>query len=337
MPVPAHWLRWSSLFLPRRNWRNASALGGHRLRLQGLDVSREVHDLLLGHQALESGHDGLIPSNNFCFGFEDRFTNVSVIGNYGRSIGKQNFGAVDTVERRAAASAVGEMAGDAGQLSKQPFASGRRVDLTDFAGKPSSIVRGIHDRDPPGHNSVIGPAVLGAEQTILADLGGAEPQGVVTARHDVHLDAEGGDVEIVDHVFAAHDELDVAIQGNVELVDFAAAIRLLQPPHPLLADHIDVQRVLGSSSKVDVQHGAPGEHAEGDDQRNYRPTDFQSRIALDRSAYFVRVSPAVFEGRKNSQTRDEHAEEQASKQNKREEGIHISREIGGALWNNWKR
>src|ERR1700741_511380 len=181
MPVPAHWLRWSSLFLPRRNWRDASALRGHRLRLQGLDVSREVHDLLFGHQALEGGQDRLVPGNNFCFGLEDRFTNVSVIGNYGRSIGKQNLGAIDTVERGTAAGAIGEMAGDAGQLSKQLFASGRRVDLTDLAGKPSSIVRGIHDGDPPGHNSVIGAAVSGAEQTVLADLGGAEPQGVIAA------------------------------------------------------------------------------------------------------------------------------------------------------------
>ena len=184
---------------------------------------------------------------------------------------------------------------------------------------------------------MIGAAILRAKQTILADLGGAEPQGVVASRHDVHLDAERRNIEIVNHVFAAQDELDVAIHGNVELVDFAAAIRLLQPPHPLLADHVDVQGILRSGSKVDVENRTPSEHAESDEQGDAGPTDFQSHIAVDGSAHLVRVNPAVLEGGEDSERGNEHREEQASKQNKGEEDVHVRCEIGRLLGNEWKR
>src|SRR5262249_9165061 len=200
------------------------------------------------------------------FGFEDGFANIPVIGNYHRAVCQQNFGTIYAVERRAATGAVREMASNACQLGKQLLAGSSWVDLANLARKPRSIVRGIHDRYPASHDRVIGAAILRAKQTIPADFGGAEPQDVVASRHEVHLDAERRIIEICNYFFASQDELDFAIHVNMELVDFAAAVRLLQPPHPLLADHVDVQRVFGRQAKVHVNHGAPGKHDQSDEQ-----------------------------------------------------------------------
>jgi len=108
-------------------------------------------------------------------------------------------------------------------------------------GEPRGVVRRLHDGDPTAHHGVVRAAILRAKEMIAASFGGAKPHGVVVARDDVHFDAESGDVEIVNDVFAGEDELDVAADGNVKLIDFTAAIGLLNLPHPLLADDVEVE------------------------------------------------------------------------------------------------
>src|SRR5260370_13011120 len=80
------------------------------------------------------------------------------------------------------------------------------------------------------------PAVLSAEEVVAARLGGLEPLRGVTAGNYVHLHAKGGDEKIVNHVFRGHGKPDGDIYGDVQLVDFALPFRMLQVPHPLLAD-----------------------------------------------------------------------------------------------------
>jgi hypothetical protein len=47
----------------------------------------------------------------------------------------------------------------------------------------------------------------------------------------------------MNHVFRRHDQLDLAIDGHVQLVDLALPGRVLQLPHPLLADHVNFDRI----------------------------------------------------------------------------------------------
>src|SRR5271169_1620012 len=93
-----------------------------------------------------------------------------------------------------------------------------------------------------------------------ARLRGTEPHSIVMSRHGVHLHAERGDEKVVDDVFTGEHELDVAADGNVQLVDLPAAVGLLNFPHPLLADDVDVQSVLGRMAIIDVDDRTPAKH-----------------------------------------------------------------------------
>ena len=324
-------------FLPRSCWRDAGALGGHGLRLQGLDVGREAQNLLLGHQALERGHDGLIPGHNLSFRLQNGFADVTFVGSHGGTIGEQHLGAINAIERGAAAGAVGYMAGGAGQLREELLARGNRTDVSALVGEPGGVFGGIHHGHPATHHRVIRAAILRAEKVVLADLGGPEPHGVVASRNDVHFHAECGHVKVVDDVLAAQDQLDVAIDGDVQLVDLFAPGGLLQLPHPLLADDVDVQGIFRGGAVVDVNHGAPREHAERQNERDQGPPDFQRGVAMNFSANIAGVFPPVAEGRKNGQQRHQHGEKDRGDENIGEEGIHISREIGGLLRKEWQR
>src|SRR5580692_1110504 len=113
------------------------------------------------------------------------------------------------------------------KLREQLFAGGNGIEVAGFAGKPRGVVGRILNGNPTAHYGVVGAAILRAKEMILADFGGPEPQRVVAARHHVHFRAEGRDVKIMDDIFAAHDELDVAIDGNMQLVNFPTAVGLL--------------------------------------------------------------------------------------------------------------
>src|SRR5580704_6630894 len=95
-------------------------------------------------------------------------------------------------------------------------------------------------------------AILRTEKLVAARLSGTEPHGVVVARHNVHLYAESRNEKVVDNVFAGHHELDVAANWNVKFVDLPVAIGLLNFPHPLLADDVDVQGILRRMAEIDI-------------------------------------------------------------------------------------
>ncbi len=103
-------------------------------------------------------------------------------------------------------------------------------------------------------------AILLAEEVIAAGLGGAEPHGVVVAGDNIHLDAKGGDRKIVNNVFTGKDKLDVAADGNVQFIDFAQTGGLLDLPHPLLSDDVDIEGVHGQAAIIHINNRAPAEH-----------------------------------------------------------------------------
>ena len=78
---------------------------------------------------------------------------------------------------------------------------------------------------------------------IGADAIGPEPHRLVLAGQHVALDAEGRDEEVVDDVLRRHDQFDRRVDRDVQGVDLALAAGVLDLPHPLLGDDIDLQRV----------------------------------------------------------------------------------------------
>src|SRR6202162_4804897 len=228
------------------------------------------------------------------------------------------------------------MTGAARKLCEQLFAGGNGIEVAGFAGKPRSIVGRILNRNPTAHYSVVGTAILGAEEMILANFGGPEPKGIVTSGHNVYFRAEGRDVKIVDDIFAAHDELDVPIDRNMQLINFLAAVGLLQSPHPLLADDIDVQGVGGRGAEIDIDERAPGKNDHGDRGGDQGPADFQEQIDMHVVANFTRSFAAVFVHREDAKCRDQHDEKEAGEHDERKQRVDIAGETGRLLGEKWK-
>ena len=77
---------------------------------------------------------------------------------------------------------------------------------------------------------------------IRSRLGGTKPGGGVAAGKNVLLHAERRNEKAVDDVLRSHDQLDVAADGNMQLIDLALAFRVFELPHPLLCDDVDFGR-----------------------------------------------------------------------------------------------
>ena len=108
-----------------------------------------------------------------------------------------------------------------------------------------------------------------------------EPGRGVAAGQDVLLDAEGGNVKAVDHILRGQDHLYVTAQGHVQFVDLALAFFVLQLPHPLLGDDIDLGGAARRRALLEVDHRAPHEDHDKNTQRNHRPGHFQRGRAFD--------------------------------------------------------
>src|SRR5262249_57291264 len=97
-------------------------------------------------------------------------------------------------------------------------------------------------RQPTTYDGVARTGILRTEEMIAASFGRLEPHRVVVAGNDVHFYAESRDGNVVNHVLAGQNQANVSIHRHMKLVDFAPPIGLLKLPHPLLANHIYVQR-----------------------------------------------------------------------------------------------
>ena len=229
------------------------------------------------------------------------------------------------------------MAGDAGFFREQFFPGLQRIAGRSCGpGQPRGVIRRLHGGNPAAHQRVIGAAILRTVQAVMARHGGPEPHGVVMARHHVHLHAKRRDGEIVDHIFAGHDQPDVAPYRHVQFVNFFQPVGLLHFPHPLLADHVDVQRVRGRMPVIDIHLGAPGEHEHRQYQRNHDPCRFQSHVAVDGNTDFIRALALVFEEEINDRGGDRHGKEQADGSNEQHQRVHAGREVGSLLGKHWQ-
>src|ERR1700730_13391763 len=117
---------------------------------------------------------------------------------------------------------------------------------------------------------------------IAAGFGGIEPERGVAAGQHVLLEAESGDEETVNDVLRGNDELDLLGGGNVQLIDLALPLHVLDLPHPLFSDDVDFGRVCGRSALLEKYDRAPDEEGQHHKERNDRPADFENGRAFDR-------------------------------------------------------
>ena len=136
-------------------------------------------------------------------------------------------------------------------------------------------------------------AVLSTEQVISSGLRSFKPEGRVTSGDDVGFRAKRRYEEVMNHVFRRHDQLDFATNRHVQLVDLTLAGGVLQFPHPLLADDVNLNRILGRFVLIEIDACAPAKHRHRDDEGNNGPERFELMRARDRTRDLVRRAPPV--------------------------------------------
>src|SRR5690625_7881590 len=106
---------------------------------------------------------------------------------------------------------------------------------------------------------MLGAAIFGTEKMEAAGSRRLEPEPCRAAGHCILLDAEGGDEKGVDHILAGKLDHHGTANGHMQGVDLALPARMLDLPHPLLADGADMERVFRDLIALDVKRRRPAE------------------------------------------------------------------------------
>jgi hypothetical protein len=92
------------------------------------------------------------------------------------------------------------------------------------------------------------------------------------------LDSEGRHVEIMNDILRGEGEDNVAVDRDVELINFALASGMLDLPHPLFANDVNGQSVLGWAEHFVIDVPRPDKESDEDDEWNNNPGQFDSDL-----------------------------------------------------------
>ena len=132
------------------------------------------------------------------------------------------------------------MAVSAPKLVEKRLTLFRHGTLATTGCEPDGIIGLVHDVNRANHTRVFRTAVLCTKDVKSPGLGRPEPFRRIFARQDVSFCSESGYVEVMKYIFRGHRQLDVPVDGDVELIDFASAFHVLHLPHPLFPGDVDL-------------------------------------------------------------------------------------------------
>src|SRR5258708_8626748 len=120
---------------------------------------------------------------------------------------------------------------------------------------------------------------------ISSRFGRTKPHGCVPAGEYVLFHAERRNVKTMNYVLRSHDQLNVAPNGHMQLIDLADALHVLQLPHPLFCNYINLAGVLRRSAHLEEKNCTPNKDDDKNAERNNGPADFQYQRSLNRSSF----------------------------------------------------
>ncbi len=232
--------------------------------------------------ARKIGHDRWIAGNREGPRLEDAIVQIALVGPHRRAVLQLHEAAVDAFERRRVDRAVGAVTAAAAALAEQCLALLRQRSVHSLIGQPARIIGGLHDIDFADHMRVLCATVLGAFDLVSAGVGRFEPHRFVSAGQDIVLDPECRNKEAVDHVLRGQHQPDGLVDRHMQRIDLALAARVLDLPHPLLADDKDFEITGRRLVKPDIDHRTPDEEHQKRDQGRNRPADFKDPALLRR-------------------------------------------------------
>ena len=175
------------------------------------------------------------------------------------------------------------------------------------AGEPRLVIRRLHRDNLADHLRVIGSTILSTEQVIFARAGRLEPFRHKTSGHDILLDAKRWNEKIMDHILRRQDQLHRPADRDVQLIDFAHPAFVIDLPHPLLADDVNLQRVFRRTFHVGVDSRPPEIHHHHQNERNDRPGRLQHVMLGNSRRNLIVGSPAI--ANREVDNRDENQED----------------------------
>src|SRR5262249_3472925 len=153
---------------------------------------------------------------------------------------------------------------------------------------------------------------------------------------DVLFDAEIWKEKTVNDVLRRQGELHNATDRNVEFVNFTIAFRVLDFPHPLLADDVDFEGVGRWAFDCEVEVRAPGEHTHHQEQGNDGPSEFEGHLRKTRRSTISWLAATIFEDEINDRKSDEDQHERADSGEGPIEVIDLAGYLRSVLWENGK-
>ena len=180
--------------------------------------------------------------------------------------------------------------------------------------QPQRIFGLLQDDDLAAHMGMLGAAEFGAEDREMAGLGRPEPHHLQGAGHDIMLHPKLRDEKAVDDVLRGQHEPHVLADRQVQLVDLALAAGMLDLPHPLLADDIDVEIGRRRPVQPDVAFGAPHKQHEEGEQGSDGPGDLDGPALLPGVAARCGAAAAIADAEQPDQPEDQRQDRRADAQ-----------------------
>ena len=105
----------------------------------------------------------------------------------------------------------------------------------------------------------------------------------------------------MDHILRDHPQPHGLADWHVQLINLTAALRMINLPHPLLANHLQFDGALGRCADLEKQNGSPEKHHHGERQWNQNPSHLQEPKLLRVQAWAITwPAVAVFDGEVNN-------------------------------------
>jgi hypothetical protein len=142
--------------------------------------------------------------------------------------------------------------------------------------------------------------------------------------------------EAVDDILRGHGEFDRLAHRNVQLVDLALAVGVLQFPHPLLAHHQDFHGVRGRLAVVEKDLGPPPEDDQHQHQQGAAAHDFQRAVLVRLLRHVGFRTPPVLDRKQHHQHRGQDGEENADGHQEDVQRVNLAGHGGGLLGQQFK-
>src|SRR5687768_4317344 len=137
------------------------------------------------------------------------------------------------------------------------------------------------------------------------------------------------------NIFGGHRKLDTAPDRHVQLIYLTLPGLMLDLPHPLFANHVDLHRIFRHPILVVIYDRAAQEYGHRDNKRQKRPT----RLKHHRSMNFVRCSKlflfAIPKPKEKYGYDDRYRKSDADRDQVEIEHIHLPRKTRGLFRKNW--